>query len=146
MFFWKNKQNKDNRDLEKIIFDIAEYQKDEDFHLLYRLLRNREVFIPIDPSTLPRSAIPGDRILLSASDQVHISYVKGPNDLLFVPACTTIHASILQRGYAGIQWIDFLKMTLKMESTMFGALLQGESSWVAFDMKKISYILDASGA
>ena len=47
------------RDLEQLIFDIAEYKKDEDYQLLYRLLKHREVYVPADPGTMPGAARPG---------------------------------------------------------------------------------------
>lgn len=138
--FGKNKQ-KNKRDIEQVIFDVAEYQKDEDFHQLYKLLDGREVFVPVDTTTIPVGAKPGEKYVTKPTDQLKIKNVIGPNNQPLVPAATINSCTILKDGCVGMNWSDFLNMVLKVEG-VYGALLQGETSWVGFDIKRIKYILN----
>jgi len=143
---FKKKNLPDPRDLEQLIFDVAEHQSDKDFHLLYKVMANRHVFVPADTNTIPADAAPGEKYTTKFGDRVSMRYVTGPNNLLLVPAATQESAPILKDGYLGMDWFDFLRMVLKLDQTFYGALLQGKTSWVAFDRERIRYILAKSGA
>lgn len=144
--FLKSKKAHDHRDLEQLIFDVAEHQSDKDFHLLYKLMVNRTVFVPAETSTIPASAVPGEKYLTKRGDRISMRYVAGPNNLLFVPAATQEILPILKDGYLGMEWFDYLNMVLKLDESFYGALLQGKTSWVAFDRERIRYILGHSSA
>jgi hypothetical protein len=55
---------------------------------------------------------------------------------------TTRHdAAIIDDGYVEMNWCDFLAMVLKLDDSVYGALLQGEVSWIGMDRERTRYIL-----
>jgi hypothetical protein len=136
----------DSRDLERLIFDIAERQADQDLHLLYRRMADRVVFVPVDADTIPESAVPGEPYVVKPGERLAMRFVTGPNDWRLVPAATQDTAVLLKQGFVGMAWFDFLRMVNGLDSLIQGALLQGTTSWVAFDRERIRYILERSGA
>jgi hypothetical protein len=138
-------KKKDNRDIEQVIFDIAEHQRDTDFHLLYKLMRNKEVFVGINKASIPSGARPGAPYVTKESDQLEMKSVIIPNNGSWSSAATLSSHPTLSGSYAGMQWFDFLEMTLKV-TELRGAVLQGKTSWIAFDKKRIAYVLANSGA
>jgi hypothetical protein len=138
--FLKKKKASPVRDVEQLIFDIAEYKRDEDFHLLYELMIGREVFIGIDPASLPGSLQPGIPYTTQVADQLKMKFITIPDHGDWSSAATSASHSALVAGYAGMQWFAFLEMTLNVPQLQ-GAVLQGQSSWIAFDKERIRYIL-----
>lgn len=130
-----------NVDLEQVIYDVAEHQREEDFELLFRLMADRDVYVPADPSTFPDDAVPGEPYTVEGSDRLQLRYVTGPDDLLMVACATEQEAAMLHDGFVGMEWRDFLRMVLKVDDSFYGALLQGRTSWVALDRDRIRYIL-----
>jgi hypothetical protein len=57
-------------DLEQLIDDIAEFQRDTDFQRLYSDIAKREVFLPVVPGTLPPSMPSGIRYVTEPDDQI----------------------------------------------------------------------------
>ena len=143
--FLKRQEKKDPRDIEQLIFDIAEHQRDADFHLLYKLMAGREVFVGINRASLPTSIEPGIPDTTQASDRLEMKTVSIPNHGAWSSAATLPSHSSLAGSYVGMQWLDFLKMTQKVPE-LRGAALQGKTSWVAFDKERIAYVLAESGA
>jgi hypothetical protein len=140
---FKKWKKKDERDIEQVIFDFAEYKKDEDFQLLCRLMQNREVYVPIDSNTVPAAARPGVPYVTGAGDRLLFRAVEIPGNGMWAPAATKPTHRLLAQGYAGMPWLGFLDMARKVES-MRGAYLQGETSWVAMDRQKIAHVLSLS--
>ena len=138
---FKRKPKKDNRDIEKVIFDVAEFNKNEDFHRLYELMIGRELFLPVDPDTLPKNSMPGDKIVTDSSMQIKVKNVQAPNGDTLVPCATIESSQLLQGGYIRMGWFGFLEMVLKIPEAS-GVLIQGETSWVGFDKDRVQYILD----
>ncbi|HEX7640566.1 MAG TPA: hypothetical protein VF457_19390 [Burkholderiaceae bacterium] len=129
-------------DLEDLIYEIAEHQRDVDFKTLYREMNKREVFVPIVRASLPPGAQPGESITSSASAPIQIRFVSGPNGAPLVPCATQRDVSLLKDGYAGMPWDGFLEMVLKVDPSFYGALLQGRRSWIVFDRQRVQHILD----
>jgi hypothetical protein len=141
MFGLFGKKKKDDlRDIEQVIFDVAENNKDEDYHRLYELLVGKELYMPVDPASLPQDVAPGSKITTDASNQIRIKNVQGPNGQFLIPASTSSEHQIVQGGHVGINWLEYLEMVLKVPGT-WGALLQGKTSYVGFDKERIKYIL-----
>jgi hypothetical protein len=138
--FLKQKRKKDPRDLEQVIYDIAEHQRDTDFHLLYKLMSDREVYVGIDPASLPSSAMPGIPYQTQAADRLVMKTVTIPSHGAWSSAATLPSHPSLAGGYVGMRWSEFLEMTLKVVELQ-GAMLQGKTSWVAFDKARIAYVL-----
>lgn len=143
--FFKKTSLPKEPDLEQVIYDIAEYQTDKDFHLLYQLMEKRTVFCPVDPASLPKAANPGKKYTITMNDNLLMNYVTLPNNQLATPAYTRNDMAALAEGYVGMEWLEFLQMAIKLDSSFYGVLLQGQRSWVALDRERIRYILKLSG-
>ena len=138
---FRKSKSPDVRDVEQVIFDVAERQSGEDFQILYELMRERHVCVPVDTATIPVTAEPGRPYRVEASDRLAMRYVTGPNNVLLVPVATREDSPILTGGYAYIHWIEALSMIGKLDPKFLGLLLQGKTSWVALDRERIKYIL-----
>jgi len=128
-------------DLEDLIYEVAEHQRDKDFHELYRRLMDREVFVPVDPSSLPPEAKSGQTIITDASASIRMRTVPAPNGQGLVPGATRQDSPILKGGYVGMSWVGLLEMSLKVNPPLYGVLLQGQRSWVALDLARVRYVL-----
>ena len=137
---FKKLKGNDKRDLEQIIFDIAEHKRNEDFHLLHLLMKSREVFVPVDTGSVPPSAHPGVPYMTRPGDNVRIRTVELPHNGLWVPAATKPTNRMLSKGYVGMPWLGCLAMATKIENAR-GIYLQGETSWVALDKQRITHVL-----
>ncbi|MBL8507930.1 hypothetical protein [Chitinimonas sp. JJ19] len=127
--------------MEQLIFDVAEHQADKDFRELYALMQGKQVFVPIDKASIPAGAAVGEQYVTTANDCLKMQYVIGPNGQLLAPSATCEDSPMVKNGYVGMEWTAFLQMVAKLDNSFFGALLQGKTSWVAFDRDRISYIL-----
>jgi hypothetical protein len=58
----------------------------------------------------------------------------------FLPIATRQTAEIVKDGFVAIGWRECLEMVERIPSAA-GILVQGERSWVAFDQKRVKYIL-----
>lgn len=139
--FKKKPAPSDPRDLEQLIFDVAEHQRGADFELLYRRMADRHVYVPIDPASLPAAAAEGERYQTQRGDRLKMRIVTGPNGEVMIACATCEDSSMLKDGFVGMEWRDFLQMVSKLDASCYGTLLQGQTSWVAFDRERIGYIL-----
>ncbi|MDO8330671.1 MAG: hypothetical protein Q7T36_09385 [Fluviicoccus sp.] len=137
---FKRKTKNDERDIEQLIFDVAEHQRDADFHLLYLLLKDREVFVPVVRSSVPSAAKPGEAYVTRTEDQLVLKTVELPGNGAWAPAATQAISQLVAGGYVGMPWLGFLNMVMKIEDVR-GAFLQGQTSWVALDKQRVAYIL-----
>jgi hypothetical protein len=128
-------------DLEDLIYEVAEHQRDKDFHTLYQRMNGREVFVAVVPSSLPQDVKPGQAITTDSSVSIQMRSVPAPNGQGMVPCATREDSSILKGGYVGMSWIGLLEMALKVDPPLYGALLQGQRSWVALDLARVRYVL-----
>lgn len=131
----------ENVDLEQLIYYVAEYGRDEDFYTLYKMLRGCEMYLPVDPTSVPSHAGGREQNKTTKQDQVKIRCVLGPENLRSVLACTKVSNSNLQGSLVGMKWADCLSMVIKSQQ-LEGLLLQGEKSWICFDRERIEFILD----
>ncbi|WP_143226744.1 hypothetical protein [Acidovorax sp. 62] len=143
--FLRKTGKKDPHDLEQLIFDIAEHKRDSDFHHLYKMMVGRDVFAGIDPTSIPSFAKPGISYTTQASDRLVMKSVTIPSNGTWSSAATLPSHPSLKDGYVGMPWVDFLKMTLKL-AELQGAMLQGKTSWIAFDKQRIAYVLSKADA
>lgn len=141
MFGLFRKKKSDARDLEQLIFDIAEHQRDQDFELLYLKLRRRELHVPVDASSLPAHIPPGQAYQTSSNDRIVMRSSSLPDGRPIAMAATHLEATMLASGHVGMQWEDFLEMVLKLPPEFFGFVLQGRTSWIVFDRQRTAYIL-----
>lgn len=137
---FKRLKRSDRRDIEQIIYDIAENGRAKDYTALYPPLTNRQVFIPIEPGSLPAHARPGYTLVTDDSTDIRVRLITGPDGKTYVPAATQDTADLLRDGYVGMNWIDFCEMVTRFSDTN-GALLQGQKSWIAFDQKRVAHMI-----
>lgn len=130
------------RNLEDLIYDIAEHMRDADFLELYERMRNREVFVPLVQSSLPANVRAGQTVTSATEHPLVMRTISGPNGQVLIPCATLQSAQVLREGYAGMRWEAFLEMMLKSGTEIFGVLLQGQRSWVAFDRQRVRHILE----
>ncbi len=77
--FWE-KKTKDHRDIDQIVFDIAESQQDKDYIALYKSLPNTQLYMPIVPESLPHGSTEAQEILTDKNSQIKTRKIIGPND------------------------------------------------------------------
>jgi len=132
-------RNRSPRDLDQLIFDIAEYQRNEDYEEFYARIMSHRFYLsllsPVD-SSVPR----GERIVVRADSgmRTRCAEIQGLKLVLFF---TTATDARLGEHYAEIEGSEALRMALRSDHTD-GALFQNNrSSWVGLDKQKISHVL-----
>ncbi len=130
----------DPRGLEQLIYDVvAEYDRVEDFHILYKLMHKSVVFVPVESKSIPKHVQHGTRYTAKQGDLLHCYTVPAPQNQILVVCATGHDASIIDDGYVEMDWRDFLVMSLKCDASVYGVLLQGR-----IERERISYILALS--
>ncbi|MGC1528869.1 MAG: hypothetical protein WA783_22690 [Phormidesmis sp.] len=133
----------DHRELEQLLFDIAEHARDEDYDELYETLLTTELFVSVKSASIAATQNhlkPNKVALADASTPVQIREITGPREDLFMPVATNEDAPILTEGYVKMLWLEALKKALTVKSVA-GIKLQGENSWVCFYKPQIEQIL-----
>src|SRR5689334_12223649 len=69
----------DKRDVDQVIFDIAEHHRPRDHARLFELLRGRELFASVASSTVPMEH--GRRMTISSGDEIQLSTGTLPNGM-----------------------------------------------------------------
>jgi hypothetical protein len=127
--------------LEDLIYNVAEFPRDEEFQELYRRMENGEVLVPVVQSSLPPDAKPGQSIITDSSISIRMHKVRAPDGQSLIPCATQQDSPILKGGYVGMRWVGFLEMSLKVDPPPYGVLLQGHRSWIAFDLARVRHVL-----
>jgi hypothetical protein len=139
-----NQKKEDTRDVEQVIYDLVEYQKDEDFPRLYELLLGRKLFLPIVPKSLqstPTHLNPGYEVYDDDYSQPTV-YEKIIDGESYIFAFTTdTSPQLIDKKCLRIDWFDFVEMVLTLED-ISGFSLQGEKSWLAIGKDEIRYLRD----
>jgi hypothetical protein len=143
--FFKKKNFPGQRGLEQVIFDIAEHHREADNEILYRMMMGREVFLPIDPTSISDSTQLGKRVTVQQSDNFQIPNVTGPNGQHWIPVATNHAHPMVSKCSISMSWSDVLEMVLKFPESD-GLYLQGEKSWLAFDRERVGIILNLFAA
>ncbi len=143
--FLKRKKSSESRDLEQVIFDFAKHNRVEDFQVMCKLLRDREVYLPVDIDSLPKGLASGEKITVKSAAQINLKTVTSPDGHSLAAAITTDSSEMLNEGYLVMDWPDFIKMVLKLKE-LYGCLIQGSTSWVILDKEKIKYALSKHAA
>lgn len=142
--FFKRRKPQGERDLEQVIYDVAEHHREEDRELVYRLMTDREVYLPVVPGTLPAAAVPGVPYVTSATDQLGISLVELPGNGRWAPAMTLRTHPLLVGTCIGMPWQGLLKMVQRLPDAR-GVVLQGQRSWMVLDQERVAYLLALYG-
>lgn len=128
---------KDRRDINQVIFDIAESKRPRDHRRLFELLRGRELFTSIASSNVPFEN--GQRITVGSGDSIQLETGMLPTGV----SCAVFYVdradSRLGRSYAGLAAGEAFEMVSKSD---LGALLiqNSQNSWVAFPREELPAI------
>jgi hypothetical protein len=146
-WFWANKymfknffkKAKDERDIDQLIYDIAEYQRTKDYEILYKLMTETIFFCPVDSESI-KNIPQGEKYITKSADKIKTYFVE-MNGLKLIPFYTSNNDERLKTSYFEIDGIDALKMVLESKG-ISGLLIQNnKNSWVGFDEQKIRWIL-----
>ena len=120
---------KDKRDIDQLIFDIAEHKRPRDHKRLFQLLQGRELFTSVASSNIPFED--GKSITVKAGDVINLKTAKLPNGMVGIVFFIHRGDSRLGEPYAGFAVRDALDMVIKTNADAM--LIQNEGdSWVAF--------------
>ncbi|MEL7358843.1 MAG: hypothetical protein AAFN40_20070 [Cyanobacteria bacterium J06560_6] len=136
-------QTTDSRDVEQLIYDIAEQPKDQDYQQLYQHLTGQTLYIPVEKDSLddaPSAVHLGETLHSTDDQQVPMCSVAGPRGDSFVPLATTAANPMVANGYVGMRWLEALSTVMKID-TVEGVLLQGTNSWICIYKPQIAKIL-----
>jgi hypothetical protein len=119
----------DRRDIDRVIFDIAEHHRPRDHQRLFTLLRGREMFVSIASSNVPIED--GRRFQVSPGDEIQMKTGSLPNGMSCVIFYLDRTDPRLGRQYAAMTVPDAFEMVSKTE--VDALLIQNaQASWVAF--------------
>ncbi len=124
----------DRRDINQVIFDIAQYHRPRDHQRLFKLLSDRELFVSIASSNIPLED--GRRLIVASDDSIQLRTGSLPNGM----ACAVFYVdrsdSRLGPRYAAMTAREAFEMVSK---TPLDALLiqNAQDSWVAFPRQEL---------
>jgi hypothetical protein len=130
---------KKNKDTDQLIYDIAEYKREEDRELFYRLFAKTKFICPVDPESLkhlPR----GENHVLSAGSKlkIHATVIDG---LKFAIFSTSVEGMTDAEMYFEIIGLNALELISETDA-LSGALIHNKArACVRLDMEQIKYIL-----
>lgn len=126
-------------DIDRLIFEIVEYQRSTDFEAFCDLIAGRQFSLRIDPDSmigLPR----GVTYRTKSTDSVKVS-IADIEGLTLVPLFTACDDKRLHGSYVGIEGLEALRMAMK-STEIDGVLFQNkEESWVALTIDEIKQVL-----
>lgn len=136
---FENWFKKEERDIDQLIFDIAEYQRKKDYKVFYRLIKETKLYCYVDPESI-KNIPQGEKYTTKSTDNVKTTYAQ-INGMKLIVFFTFKNDERLKNSYFEIDGIDALEMALKSEETS-GLLIQNKNiSWVGFDKEQIRWIL-----
>jgi len=127
----------DKRDVDQVVFDIAEHGRPRDHRRLFELLRGREMFSPVTSSNVP--FVDGRRITVQDGDDIKLTTGRLPNGMSCVVLYVHRHDPRLKSPYIGVTMPEALDMVAR--SDVDTLLIQGRGeSWVAFPRSDLAGI------
>jgi hypothetical protein len=144
MFQTDSRKSEDYRDIEQIIYDIVEYQNDEDFERLYELLVDKQLFLPVAPESMrliPDGVNPGDESFDEYLPQLMFCGKTMSGETYISVLTVSSSPQLVDKNCLEIHWLDFLDMVLKLEYVS-GFTLQGTLSWMSLGKDEVRYILN----
>ena len=132
---------KPSRDVDSLIKDIADHQRDKDYSELFTRLPTLRLFLPL-AAPLPPDLPPGKALEVGPelTVQCRTTSVQGMDCVLTFTSAT--HPE-LGPHYAEIEGHEALAMVLK--TSVSGLLIQSSGTgWIGLDKKKIAHVLASS--
>jgi hypothetical protein len=132
------------RDIDQLICDIAEHNRDSDYEMLFQMIKGRTFYCPVDPSSIP-AVLVGSQYVTKAQDAIVVSTVE-INGLSLLLLYTSQNDKRLTESYIGIEGFEALSMSLRMNG-ISGVIFQNNvNSWVGLHNEKVKWILANYGA
>jgi len=127
-------------DIDRLIFDIAEYKRTADYEAFYTLIGGRVFFLRVDPAST--KGIPqGVHYRIQSADSVRLTGLANIQGLTLLPLFTSSDDKRLQDSHAEIEGLEALRMALKTTG-IDGVLFQNkEQSWVALKLDQVQHVL-----
>ena len=130
---------RDKRDVDQVIFDIAEHGRAADHDRLFALLRDRELFSMVVGSSVPFRD--GEKRTVAAGDQISLVAATLPNGLQCAAFFVDRNDSRLGDRYVGMTLVEAIRMVQRTPD-LGGLLIQNsKQSWVGFPRDALPGIL-----
>ena len=132
------------RDIDRLIFEVAEHKREEDYQALFLAIKGKTFHCPVDPASA--AAIPrGAAYVTQAHDALRIPCLASINGLKLVPLFTSANDKRLSAGRFAIEGLEALVMAFKTAG-VDGVLFQNNrDSWVGVDKERIKRVLAQHG-
>jgi hypothetical protein len=120
---------RDRRDIDQVIFDIAEHQRPRDHARLFRLLHGRQLFASVESSNVPFED--GRQLVVGSGDDIQLKTGRLPNGMSCAVFYVDRNDARLGPQYVGLTAPAAFEMVSK--TTVDALLIQNtHDSWVAF--------------
>jgi hypothetical protein len=133
-------KTKDERNIEQVMADITEHHNERDYTQLFFLLKDQDIFIPVNTSVIPNESKNGDVYHPESMSEIKIFRILGSEEEVLIPAALTVTCDILNDGYMRMAWNDFLTM-ISNKNDIEGATLECDSYWVKLGKNRINHTL-----
>ena len=131
-------------EIDRLIFDIAEYKRTRDYEAFCDLIAKRAFFLRIDPAStngMPRGA----RYRIRSTDSMKLTGLTNIQGLTLLPLYTSPDDTRLQNGYAEIEGLEALRLAMKCTG-IDGVLFQNKGqSWLVLKMDQIKEVVARYG-
>ena len=142
LLFWRRRDEVDTdpRDIDRLIFDIAEQRRPRDFRLLYQRLRDMPLFAPVIDSTVADTPA-GTPHVVQPNEKITLPVPTLPSGGRFTPFCVADDDPRLTLRYARFTARAAFERTLA-DPDLDGLLLQNRGiSWVALPRRNLKRLL-----
>ena len=138
--FEKLFQRVDRLDVDRLIFDIAEYKRGRDYESFCQVIKNRVFFLRVDPASidgLPR----GVPHRIQSTDRVKLTGLANVQGLTLLPLYTCHGDKRLGESYVEVEGLAALRMAVQGIG-IDGLLFQNrEQSYVLLRLEQIRVLL-----
>jgi hypothetical protein len=124
---------------DEVIFDIAEYQRDEDYPALYDALLGCELQVSADIQRKPAESKWGPRYMERVSVTTTARLVRDSAGSVWMAALTPAARATASGDFFGLQWADLLTTALNIPDVA-GLIVQGTTSYVMLDKQRIKHL------
>jgi hypothetical protein len=133
-----NLPNSFDRSIDKLIYDIVEHKKSDDYMILYEKLLNSELFFSIITDAEKSD---GTQLRVKNRDQIRVPMTSSFNGLNMLVFHTSSQDVRLSKPYAGIRGDKGFEIVSKMPEADGLIIQNNESSWIGLRKEQIKRLL-----